>query len=180
MYEKFLEEVEEFIFYGKSAEQADIIFVPGNSYPYMAGEKHELYMAGMAPVILPRKIQHIFWEIFGSVWKEKEKNMMEIIATEWEFLRDVLIKNEVPESVILERKIKQLLYLAECSFFKKSYRSFGDEKVKQSNFYAVKDYHARRAFMYYQRGVSRSRNSGMPLVLWMRLQRKNWKLSAWD
>ena len=36
MYEKFLEEVEEFIFMENQPEQADIIFVPGNSYPYMA------------------------------------------------------------------------------------------------------------------------------------------------
>ena len=53
MYEKFLEEVEEFIFMGNQPEQADIIFVPGNSYPYMAEKAAELYMAGMAPVILP-------------------------------------------------------------------------------------------------------------------------------
>ena len=33
MYEKFLEEVEEFIFMENQPEQADIIFVPGNSYP---------------------------------------------------------------------------------------------------------------------------------------------------
>lgn len=73
MYEKFLEEVEEFIFMENQPEQADIIFVPGNSYPYMAEKAAELYMAGMGTCHSSKwKIQHIFWEIFRSVWKERK------------------------------------------------------------------------------------------------------------
>ena len=100
MYEKFLEEVEEFIFMENQPEQADIIFVPGNSYPYMAEKAAELYMAGMAPVILPSGKYSISSGEFSGVSGKKEKYDGNY-HTEWEFLRDVLIKNGVPESVIL-------------------------------------------------------------------------------
>ena len=73
MYEKFLEEVEEFIFMENQPEQADIIFVPGNSYPYMAEKAAELYMAGMAPVILPSGKYSIFSGKFSGVSGKKEK-----------------------------------------------------------------------------------------------------------
>lgn len=79
MYEKFLEEVEEFIFMENQPEQADIIFVPGNSYPYMAEKAAELYMAGMAPVIL--QVENTAYPL-GNFLEclERKKNMMEIIT----------------------------------------------------------------------------------------------------
>ena len=73
MYEKFLEEVEEFIFMENQPEQADIIFVPGNSYPYMAEKAAELYMAGMAPVILPSGKYSISSGEFSGVSGKKGK-----------------------------------------------------------------------------------------------------------
>ena len=48
MYEKFLEEVGNFVFMENQPESADIIFVPGNSYPYMAEKAAELYRLGDA------------------------------------------------------------------------------------------------------------------------------------
>ena len=50
MYEKFLEEVGNFVFMENQPESADIIFVPGNSYPYMAEKTAELYRLGLAPM----------------------------------------------------------------------------------------------------------------------------------
>ena len=47
MYEKFLEEVGNFVFMENQPESADIIFVPGNSYPYMAEKAAELYRLGL-------------------------------------------------------------------------------------------------------------------------------------
>ena len=79
MYEKFLEEIEEFIFMENQPEQADIIFVPGNSYPYMAEKAAELYMAGMAPVILPSENTAYPLGNFPECL-ERKKNMMEIIT----------------------------------------------------------------------------------------------------
>ena len=40
-YPEFLEDTENFIFVESKPEQADIIFVPGNSYPYMAEKAAE-------------------------------------------------------------------------------------------------------------------------------------------
>ena len=50
MYEKFLEEVGNFVFMENQPESADIIFVPGNSYPYMAEKAAELYRLGLYKV----------------------------------------------------------------------------------------------------------------------------------
>ena len=46
-YEKFLQELETFIFVENKPEKADIIFVPGNGYPQMAEQAAILYKEGI-------------------------------------------------------------------------------------------------------------------------------------
>ena len=52
-YEKFLQELETFIFVENKPEKVDIIFVPGNGYPQMAEQAAILYKEGIASCILP-------------------------------------------------------------------------------------------------------------------------------
>ena len=73
MYEKFLEEVGNFIFMEDQPELADIIFVPGNSYPYMAEKAAEIYTAGAGTDGSSKwKIQYFFRKIFRSDWRNRE------------------------------------------------------------------------------------------------------------
>ena len=46
MYERFLDQITDFIFVETPVERADIIFVPGNGYPQMAERAAELWKQG--------------------------------------------------------------------------------------------------------------------------------------
>ena len=147
MYEKFLEEVEEFIFMENQLEQADIIFVPGNSYPYMAEKAADLYMAGMAPVILPSGKYSITVGKFGGVLSGQERYNGKY-RTEWDFLKDVLVKNHVPDEVIL--KEDQATFTWENARLSREVTDKAGIEIKKA-LLCCKNYHARRALMYYQR-----------------------------
>ena len=102
VYNDFLKKTEEFIFVENRPEKADIIFVPGNGYPQMAEKAAELYREGYAPVVLPSGKYSITTGRFGGVLSGTEKYHGSY-ETEWEFLRDVLVKNGVkPEDILRE------------------------------------------------------------------------------
>lgn len=147
MYEKFLEEVEEFIFMEDQPEQADIIFVPGNGYPYMAERAAKLYQMGMARRILPSGRYSISSGKFSGVIGEIERYGGDY-QTEWEFLKDVLMKNGVPESAVLRED--QATFTWQNALFSKKVTDQAGIKVRKA-ILCCKNYHARRSFMYYQR-----------------------------
>ena len=100
MYQEFMKETENFIFVEDRPEKADIIFVPGNGYPQMAERAAALYKEGYAGLILPSGKYSITAGCFSGVLS-KEEEYAGSYRTEWEFLRDVLIKNGVaPEHIL--------------------------------------------------------------------------------
>ena len=100
MYEEFLKQTEDFIFIDDKPEKADVIFVPGNGYPQMAEKAAELYRQGLAPRVLPSGRYSVTVGKFAGVLDRKEYYNGDY-ETEWDFLKDVLIKNGVPEKAIL-------------------------------------------------------------------------------
>ena len=146
MYEKFLEEVGNFIFMEDQPELADIIFVPGNSYPYMA-EK-------------------------AGVTGETEK-YNEDYQTEWEFLKDVLMKNGVPESAVLRED--EATFTWQNALFSRKVTDQAGLKVKKA-ILCCKNYHARRAFMYYQRAYPETEFLVCPCSV-DEITKENWKLT---
>ena len=99
-YSEFLSDAEDFIFAEGKPEEADIIFVPGNGYPEMAERAAELYLEGYAPYVLPSGKYSVTLGKFAGV-QTKQELYKKDYETEWEFLRDVLIKKGVPEDKIL-------------------------------------------------------------------------------
>lgn len=99
-YERFLDQISDFIFVEDKPERADIIFVPGNGFPQMSIEAARLWKEGMAPWILPSGKYSIGKGAFTGVQAMKEKYQGPY-QTEWEFMKDVLLKEGVPEEVIL-------------------------------------------------------------------------------
>ena len=107
-YQKFLKDTEDFIFIENEPEKADMIFVPGNGYPHMAERAASLYKEGFAPRVLPSGRFSVTLGKFSGVLKKAELYQGDY-ATEWEFLRDVLIKNGVDQENILKEECATLL-----------------------------------------------------------------------
>ncbi len=99
-YRRFASDITDFMFIGDDPCPSDVIFVPGNDKPQMAEKAAELYRDGFAKYVLPSGRWYIGLGYFpgpatcGSLYSGPYK-------TEWEFLRDVLVKNGVPEEAIL-------------------------------------------------------------------------------
>lgn len=101
MYEEFIKETSEFIFAENKPEKADIIFVPGNGYSQMAERAAQLYAEKYAPFVLPSGKYSISAGRFGGVLTGQKRYNGEY-QTEWEFLKDVLMKNGVPADAVLK------------------------------------------------------------------------------
>nr|WP_294662870.1 YdcF family protein [uncultured Blautia sp.] len=172
MYEKFLEEIGNFIFMEDQPETADIIFVPGNGYPYMAEKAAELYAQGTAPMILPSGKYSISFGKFSGVIGEAEK-YDEDYQTEWEFLKDVLLKNGVPESAVL--KEDEATFTWQNALFSKKVTDLAGINVRKA-ILCCKNYHARRAFMYYQRAYPETKFLVCPCCV-DEITKENWKLT---
>jgi len=144
--EKIASEIENFIFVENRLEKADVIFVPGNGYPEMAEAAARLYREGMAPYIIPSGRYSITLGKFGGVLHKKELYYGEY-KTEWEFLRDVLIKNGVPEDAVLRED--RATYTYENALLSQKAAEEKGLHIKKA-ILCVKNYHAGRALMYYQ------------------------------
>lgn len=145
-YEKFLETAEEFIFAENRPEKSDIIFIPGNGYPQMAEKAAEIYKKGMADWILPSGRYSVVSGKFSGVL-EKDDIYDKEYVTEWDFLRDVLVKNGVPENKILEES--HATYTYENAIYSRQVTDHAGLKIEKA-ILCCKSYHARRCLMYYQ------------------------------
>ena len=147
MYHKFIKEIEEFIFVEDQPQKSDIIFVPGNGYSQMAEKAAELYGEKYAPLILPSGKFSISVGKFAGVLSGQVKYTGPY-ETEWEFLKDVLMKNQVPERAIL--KEDQATFTWENAKLSRVVTDQAGINIKKA-LICCKNYHARRAVMYYQR-----------------------------
>lgn len=146
MNQDFIKEAGDYIFQEDTIEKADIIFVPGNGYPQMAEQAAKLYHEGYAPYILPSGRYSILVGHFIGV-QAKQDVYNGDYETEWEFLKDVLMKNGVPESAIL--KEDQSTFTYENAILSKKVTDGLGMDIKKA-IMCCKNYHARRACMYYE------------------------------
>ena len=146
MYEEFLKQIEDFMFIEDKLEKADVIFVPGNGYPQMAEKAAELYRNGFAPKILPSGRYSITAGRFTGVLDKKEC-YCGTYKTEWDFLKDVLMQNGVPEEAIL--KEDQATYTYENAIYSRQVTDHAELEIERA-ILCCKSYHARRCLMYYQ------------------------------
>lgn len=145
-YMKFLENAEEFVFAESKPERSDIIFVPGNGYPQMAEKAAELYKSGLADRVLPSGRYSVVSGKFSGVLKKVDIYNAKY-ETEWEFLKDVLVKNGVPEQRILREDHATFTY--ENAIYSRQVTDQAHLEIKKA-ILCCKSYHARRCLMYYQ------------------------------
>ncbi len=146
MYEKFLDQITDFIFVETQVKPADMIFVPGNGYPQMAEQAARLWKDGLAPWVLPSGRYSILSGKFSGVLSQKER-YEKTYETEWEFLKDVLVKNGVKESCILREE--QASYTYENAIYSRQVTEGKGLDIRKG-ILCCKNYHARRCLMYYQ------------------------------
>ena len=146
MNDKFLNQITEFIFEEDKPEKSDVIFIPGSGFPQLAEEAAKLYHQGMAPYILPSGRYSILKGKFAGVQEKKELYDGEY-ETEWEFLKEVLKKNQVSEEHILRED--KATYTYENAIYSRKVTDCLGMKIKKA-ILCCKPYHARRSLLYYQ------------------------------
>ena len=169
MYHRFIEQISEFIFAEDEPEKADIIFIPGNGYSQMAEKAAALYGKKYAPFVLPSGKYSIAVGKFGGVLSGQERYNGKY-RTEWDFLKDVLVKNHVPDEVIL--KEDQATFTWENA---KNSRIVTDQNklVIQKAILCCRNVHARRSLMYYQKSFPEAKIFVSPSVIG-NVTKENW------
>lgn len=143
---KFLRDITEFIFLEDLPEKADLIIVPGNTWPQPARRAAALYHEGMAPYIVVSGRYSKGQQTFAGAACEGDR-YKGAYMTEADFLADVLIREGVPETAVLqERKAEFTLENA------RYIRRLLEEKkmtVKKA-LICCQAFHARRCRMYFE------------------------------
>ena len=142
----YLKDISEFIFLCNEPKKADIIFVPGGEYSEIAEEAARLWKEEYAPYVLP---SGRYGKLLGSFSGVASKNHIynKEYETEWEFLKDVLIKNGVKEKAILKEDKATFTY--ENALYSKMVTDKLDMEIKTA-IICCKSFHARRCLMYYE------------------------------
>ena len=141
-----MRDITEFIFLEDLPEKADLIIVPGNTWPQPARRAAALYHEGMAPYIVVSGRYSKGQQTFAGAACEGDR-YKGAYMTEAYFLTDVLIREGVPETAVLqERKAEFTLENA------RYIRRLLEEKkmtVKKA-LICCQAFHARRCRMYFE------------------------------
>ena len=143
---RYINDISNFIFIKDKLKKADIIFIPGGTYPEVAEEAARLWNKGYSNLILPSGAFSINIGTFTEPSSKKEIYNCNY-KTEYEFLRDVLIKNGGNEKNIL--KEDKATCTDENAIFSKQLTDSLDINIKKA-IICCKSYHARRCLMYYE------------------------------
>jgi len=135
-----------FIFVSDEMQRSDVLFLPGGSDPAIPEKAAELYTKGFAPILVPSGGVSVKTGMFAGV-KRKANIYSGNYKTDCEFYADVLLKNGVNKSAIVEEDKSG--YTKENARFT---RSVLDERgfIIKTAIVVCKSFHARRCLMCYQ------------------------------
>lgn len=142
---RILDDITNFIFICDDPKPSDIIFIPGSS-KYEPSEKASLlYKSGLAKFLLPSGKFSCKLREFPN---EKIKNNYYIgnYKSDWQFCREVLLKNNVPSNAILLEDKSTNTY--ENAFFSRKVTDELNMEIK-SAIICCQSFHARRVLMTY-------------------------------
>lgn len=134
---KFIQDITDFIFVEHAPEKADIIFIPGGDQGALAVTAARLYREGYAPYLLPS----------GRYSKPVGACKIPGYETEWEYFRDILKSEGVPEEAIL--KEDQATFTYENAIYSRQVTDRLGLSVKKA-ILCPQACHARRALLYYE------------------------------
>ena len=142
----FIKDISEFIFVSDPPENADIIFIPGGSYPELPEHAARLWREGFAPLVLPTGKYSVKHGRFYGV-QTKTDLYRGAYRTEFGFMRDVLLKNGVPDSAILREDRAE--YTQQNAVFSRAVTDAAGLAVHRA-IIVCKAFHARRCLIYWQ------------------------------
>lgn len=146
MYQKFFQQFTDFIFVENTPLPSDIIFIPGNGYPQMAEKAAALWRDGLAPLVLPSGKYSTLTGHFSGV-HDKADRYPGPYETEWDFLRNVLLKNGVSEEAILREDTATYTY--ENAIRSRALTDSLGLTIRRA-ILCCHAWHARRCLLYYQ------------------------------
>ena len=163
----FYQSITEFIFIEHQPKRADLIFVPGGSYPEAAVYAASLYHQGYAPYVLPsgkysKPVGHFI----------RPEGVEEEYASEWAYLSAILKKEGVPQEAIL--KEDQATFTWENAIFSRRLLEHR-HMVPQIALLVCQAFHARRALIYYQQQFPETEILVCPVIT-KGITRENWFL----
>lgn len=145
MNKRVIRDITDFIFMNDPPKKSDIIFIPGSSKSVICEKAAQLYKAGYAEYCLPSGLYSSKYGRFASEFVDNSRYMGEY-ATEFDYCKQVLIKNGVPENAILkEDRATNSMENAKYSFDVLNNMGI---KIKRG-IICCRAFHARRAFMSY-------------------------------
>ena len=142
-----INDISNFIFVENEPERADIIFIPGGSFPEPSEKAAKLWLEKFAPLILPSGKYNLKVGSFTGA-KTKKEIYGGNFETEWDFMKYVLMKSGVDESAILEEKSGGERGTYDNAFFSRIVTDSLGLKIKKA-IICCKSFHARRCLMTY-------------------------------
>jgi uncharacterized SAM-binding protein YcdF (DUF218 family) len=143
----FVQAVTEFIFVEDTPQQSDVIFIPGNAHPEHVLRAAALYHQGFAPYLLPSGRFAKSVGAFAGMPEEWRGTYTADYPTEWDFMRDVLRKEGVPDQAILQED--QATYTWDNAQKSRAVTDAAGITVRRG-ILCCHAAHARRALLYYQ------------------------------
>jgi len=143
---KYLRDITEFIFLEDSPEKADIIIVPGNTWPQPARRAAALYQAGMAPYIVVSGRYSKGQQAFAGASCDSDCYAGPY-DTEADFLTDVLMQAGVPKEAILQER--EATFTLENARYIRQMLEEKHVPVKLAMI-CCQAFHARRCRMYFE------------------------------
>ncbi len=134
---KFIQDITDFIFVEHKPEKSDIIFIPGSGYGELAVTAARLWREGYAPLVLPS----------GRYSKTAGYCTIPGFDTEWDYLKQVLLKEGVKEEAILEEK--KATYTYENAIYSRQVTDRLGLKIRRA-ILCPQSFHARRSLLYYE------------------------------
>ncbi|MCM1055516.1 MAG: YdcF family protein [Bacteroides sp.] len=166
---RIVDDITDFIFVSDDLVKSDIIFLPGGSHPAVPEYGARLYKCGYAPLLMPSGGLSVKFDRWQGV-KEKADIYSGDYHTDCEFFTDVLLKNGVPKSAIIEENKSG--HTRDNAFLSRKTADEAGLNIK-SGIIVCKSFHARRCLMLYQLAFPDAKLAVCPIDVF-NITKDNW------